>query len=247
MEANQQYFIYLFRIKETQEVIYVGSCRNISKRLAEHRRAFREPKHELPIHKYMKDNHLKLFDDVEVAIVEYSNNMTRKEALELEAEYFYRYKDTLRNTRPAEIRTGIYATRNKPVKCLTDGKVFYSVRKAAEYYGVTRHTLMRHLNRGTRLKSELIFEYVDEDDVVARRNFYVVRCIDDDKYFQFFTNCAAYYGIPKYLFEDAARDGAKTWKCGGRTFERCNDYPEREYIQANGNGENPEKQDCDIV
>ena len=246
MEANQ-YFIYLFREKKTQKVIYVGSCKNIGRRLNEHRRALREPKRENPIHKYMRENDLKLFDDVEVAIVEYSNNMTRAEALELEAKYYYLYESTVKNKRPAENRTGIYATRNKPVKCLTDGKVFFSVRKAAEYYGVTRHTLMKHLNFGTRLKSELIFEYVDENDFVARRNLYVVRCVEDNKHFQFFTHCAAHYGIPKSTFEGAARDGVQIWKCGGKTFERCNDYLEREYIQANGNGENPDRQDCDIV
>lgn len=224
MEAkNLQYFIYLFRVKKTQEVIYVGSTRNIGTRLNEHRRAFREPKHELPIHKYMKKNNLELFADVEVVIVEYLSNVSRQEALEIEAGYYYRYKDTLKNTRPAEIRSGEYATRNKPIRCLTDGQVFYSIRKAAEYYGITRHALMNHLNKGTRLKSELIFEYVKEYDIVARRNLYVVRCVEDDKYFQFFTHCAAYYGIPKWTFESAARDGAKSWKLAGKTFERCND------------------------
>ena len=224
MKAKQtQYFIYLFRVKATQEVIYVGSCRQISERLNEHRRAFREPKHELPIHKYMKKNNLKLFDDVEVAIVEYSNDMTKEEALNLEAQYYHRYKDTLKNTRPAEIRTGIYATRNKPVRCLNDGQVFYSIRKAAEYYGIDRSTIMYHLNKGSRLKNELVFEYVNEDDVVARRKLYVVRCVEDDKYFQFFTHCAAYYGISRSRFEGAARDGKKRWIIEGKTFERCND------------------------
>lgn len=238
MEANQ-YFVYLFRVKKTQEVIYVGSCKNISKRLNEHRRAFREPKHELPIHKYMMENNLELFTDVEVVIVEYSSNMTKQKAWDLEAEYYHRYKDTLKNTRPAEIRTGIYAPRSKPVRCLNDGRLFCSIRQAAEHYGIVRNSLMKHLNEGVRLRCELLFEYVGENDEEARRKLYVVRCVEDDKYFQFFTNCARYYGIPKSRFEDAARDGAKRWKCGGRTFERCNDYSERKYTQARGNGENP--------
>ena len=220
---NLQYFIYLFRVKKTQEVIYVGSTRNISMRLNEHRRAFKEPKHELPVHKYMIANGLELFSDVEVVIVECLRGVSKHEALEVEAEYFYRYKDTLKNTRPAELRAGIYAARNKPVRCVNDGQVFYSIRQAAEHYKTTRYSLMNHLNKGTRLKSELVFEYVKDDDVVARRNLYVVRCVEDDKYFQFFTHCARYYGIPKWTFEDAARDGAKSWKLEGKTFERCND------------------------
>ena len=220
---NLCYVIYLFRVKKTQEVIYVGSTRNIGMRLNEHRRAFREPKHELPIHKYMMENNLELFTDVEVAIVEYLSGVTRQAALEVEAEYYHRYKDTLKNTRPAEIRSGIYSVKNKPVRCLNDGQVFYSLRKAAEYYGITRYSLANHLNKGCHLKSELAFEYVREDDVVSRRNLYVVRCIEDDKYFQFFTHCAKYYGISKSRFEDAARDGAKQWKLDGKTFERCND------------------------
>ena len=236
---NLQYYIYLFRVKKTQEVIYVGSTRNISTRINEHRRAFRELKHELPVHKYMIEKNLKLFTDVEVVIVEYLSGVSKQEALEVEAEYYYRYKDTLKNTRPGEIRSGIYAARNKPVRCLNDGQIFYSIRKAAEYYKITRNALMNHLNKGTRLKSELIFEYVKDDDFVARRNLYVVRCVEDDKYFQFFTHCAAYYGISKWIFEDAARGGAKSWKLNGKTFERCNDYSERKYIQANGNEENP--------
>ena len=222
-ESNKCYYIYIFRVKETQEVIYVGSTQNLGMRMNEHRRAFREPKHELPIHKYMKENNLALFTDVEVVIVECLSGVTKQVALNLEAEYYYRYKGTLKNTRPAEIRAGIYATRNKPIRCLNDGQVFGSIRKAAEYYGTTRHALMNHLNKGTRLKSELVFEYVKEDDVVARRNLYVVRCVDDNKYFQFFTHCAAYYGIPRWTFEDAARNGAKRWKLAGLTFERCND------------------------
>ena len=91
MEAKQ-YFIYLFRVKKTREVIYVGSTKAIGKRLNEHRRAFREPKHQLPIHIYMKENHLKLFDDVEVCIVEYLSEGTEEQALELEAKYYYNTK-----------------------------------------------------------------------------------------------------------------------------------------------------------
>ena len=223
MERNQQYFIYLFRIKETQEIIYVGSCKQISARLNEHRRSFREPERMAPIHKYMIENRLELFKDVEVVIVEYLDNATKQKALEVEEKYYYRYKNTLKNTRPAEIRSDVYSVRNKPVRCLNDGQVFLSIRKVAEHYGLSRQAVMNHLNKGCRLKNELILEYVKEDDVVARRNLYVVRCVEDDKYFQFFTHCAKYYGIPKYTFESLARNGAKSWKCAGKTFERCND------------------------
>lgn len=222
-KKNRQYFIYLFRVKTTQEVIYVGSCKALAPRLNEHRRSFREPKRSAPIHRYMIENNLELFRDVEVVIAEYLSDVSKEEALTVEAEYYFRYKDTLKNTRPAEIREGEYSVKNKPVRCLNDGRVFISIRKAADFYGIGRYSLMNHLNKGKRLESELMFKYVKENDIVARRNLYVVRCVEDDRYFQFFTHCAKYYGIPKYQFEDAARDGAKSWKLAGKTFERCND------------------------
>ena len=171
----------------------------------EHRRAFRDPSHELPIHRYMKEQGLKLFDDVEVVIVEFLNNTTREKALEVEAQYYFKYKDTVKNTRPAEIRSGVYSSRNKPVRCVNDGKVFISIRKAADYYGVDRSTVMYNLNKGRKLYNGLLFEYVNEKDVVDRKNMIAIKCLDDGKCFQMVSHCAEYYGIPKWKFYDKAR------------------------------------------
>ena len=222
MEANQ-YYIYLFRVKKTGTVIYVGSCKSVGKRMNEHRRAFREPSRELPIHKYMKANNLKLFDDVEVVIVEFLNNTTKEKALEVEAQYYYKYKDTIKNTRPAEIRSGVYATRNKPVRCVTDGKEFISIRKAAEYYGVDRSTIIYHLNKGRKLYKGLTFEYIQPDDVVKRKDMYAIQCLDDGEKFPMVSQCARHYGIPTWMFYDKARTKEKKYTIEGKHFERFND------------------------
>lgn len=221
MEAKQ-YFIYLFRVKKTREVIYVGSTKAIGKSLNEHRRAFRELKHQLPIHIYMKENHLKLFDDVEVCIVEYLSEGTEEQALELEAKYYYKYKDTIKNTRPAEIRSGEFSVRNKSVRCLNDGKEFISIRKAAEYYGMNRVTLMYHLNKGTILKSGLVFEYLNQGDIVERK-LYKIYCVEDERYFSTLKSCAETYGMTQQQISNRLRNSNSFMFCG-KHFERCNDY-----------------------
>lgn len=221
MDAKQ-YFIYLFRVKETGEVIYVGSTRAIGQRLNEHRRAFTDPKHELPIHTYMKQNGLKLFDDVEVCIVKFLQNISKEMALEAEAEYYYKYKDTLKNTRPAEIRNGEFATRNKGVKCLNDGKEFISIRRAAEYYGLNRVTIMNHLNHGSIIKSGLVFEYINPTDNIDR-SIYVIRCIEDNRYFSTIKSCAEVYGMTSQQIYNRLRKQDSFMFCG-KHFERCNDY-----------------------
>lgn len=225
MEAKQ-FFIYLFRVKETQEVIYVGSTKAIGARLNEHRRAFKEEKHKLPIHKYMIENGLELFKDVEVVIVEYLNEATKEDALRVEAEYFYKYQDTIKNTRPAEIRGGEYSPRNKAVKCLNDGKEFISIRQAAEFYGVNRVTIMNHLNKGKTINSGLVFEYLNESDRVPR-SIYKIRCVEDNKYFSTLKSCAEEYGMTNSQIHNNLRDSDSFMFCG-KTFERCNDYRKQE-------------------
>lgn len=225
MDAKQ-YFIYLFRVKRTGQVIYVGSTRAIGQRLNEHRRAFNDSKHELPIHTYMKQNGLKLFDDVEVCIVEFLQDVPKEKALELEAEYYFRYRDTLKNTRPAEIRTGEFSVRNKPVKCLNDGNEFLSIRQAAEYYGLNRVTIMNHLNHGSIIKSGLVFEYISPTDNI-KRSVYVIRCVEDDRYFSTIKSCAEEYGMTSQQIYNRLRKQDKFMFCG-KHFERCNDYRKQE-------------------
>ena len=222
MDAKQ-YFIYLFRVKSSGEVIYVGSTKSIGKRLNEHRRAFREPAHELPIHAYMKQNNLELFHDVEVCIVEYLDDATKEEALKIEADYYYKYQDTIKNTRPAEIRDVEFSPRNIAVMFISDGKEFVSIRQAAEYYGVNRVTIANHLNEGTRLKSGLVFEYIGATSTGNRSSVYVIRCVEDDKYFSTLKSCAEEYGMTLSQIYNRLRNGNNEFMFCGKHFERCND------------------------
>lgn len=240
------YLIYLFRVKTTGTVIYVGSTKQIGQRLNEHRRAFREKNHELPIHTYMKAHNLKLFKDVEVCIVDYLENVSREKALELEAEYYYKYKDTIQNTRPAEIRNGEFAPRSKPVKCLNDGKCFVSIREASEYYGINRVTIMSHLNKGTIIKSGLTFQYLDSNEPQVS-TVYRIYCVEDNRYFSTIKSCAETYGITPSVLHQALRGGKEECFMQGKHFRRCNDYRKHSreakklvgYTQVSGNGETP--------
>ena len=224
MDAKQ-YFIYLFRVKKTQEIIYVGSCKAIGNRLNEHRRAFRDSKHELPIHSYMKQHGLKLFDDVEVVITEYLSDATKDDALSKEAEYYYKYRDTLQNTRPAEIREGEFSPRNKPVRCMSDNKEFISIRQAADHYNLDRVTIMNHLNKGSILKNGLVFEYVRSADNVER-SIYRIKCVEDDLYFSTYQACGKHYGLTPQQIYNRLRN-TNTFRHSGKTFEKCNDYRTR--------------------
>ena len=223
-QLAEQYYIYLFRVKKTQQVIYVGSTKQIGARLNEHRRGFKDPKHEMPIHTYMKENNLKLFDDVEVVIVEYWSKTTKEHALEVEAEYYYKYKDTVKNTRPAEQRSGIFSSRNKPIKCLNDNKIYASIREASRTYDLDRITIANHLNKGTKLKSGLIFMYLDESQNNLDRKLYVVYCVEDNRYFIHYTDCEKFYGIPHgQLSSKYLRGDKKECMYQGKTFRKCND------------------------
>ncbi len=242
---SNNYFIYLFREKETNTVIYVGSTRQITERLNEHRRAFRDKSHELPIHRYMRNNNLKLFEDVEVSIVAYLENVSKEEALKVEALYFYKYKDTLKNTRPAEVRTDEYSPRSKAVKCINDNKCFVSIRRASEYYGLNRNTIMSHLNKGTVLKNGLVFRYLDSNNKQVA-TIYRIYCVEDSKYFTTIKSCADFYGVRQNMIYSLLRYNKEECFFNGKHFRRCNDYSERKYTQVSGNGETPNKE-CDIV
>lgn len=226
MEAKQ-YWIYLFRIKKTGEVIYVGSTRAIGQRLNEHRRGLKEEKHRLPIHEYMIQNNLKLYDDVEICLVEFMQNVDKETVLAKEAEYFYRYRDTVKNTRPAEDRTDEFATRNQAVRCLNDGKEFYSLRNAAEYYGLNRATISNHLKKGSRIKKGLVFEYINSTGN-DRTDIYVIECVEDKRFFSSFKLCAQEYGMTVAQIYNRMRKGVNEFQFCGKHFRRCNDYPERE-------------------
>ena len=65
----------------------------------------------------------------------------KEEMYELEEQYYFKYLDTIKNERPAEIRKGVYNPRRRKVKCLNDGKIFATVTDCAKYYGKGRTTI----------------------------------------------------------------------------------------------------------
>ena len=154
------YYVYVFRIKETQKVIYVGSTRMVGERLNGHRRAFREEKRRQPIHRYMIANNLELLTDVEMAIIDYAEN--KDEALKKESYYYKKYEVTNVNVWDAEKRSGNNSPVRKPLKTPDEKLFFESQRKAAEYFGVSRYTINQMVKRGELIEIEVNNKYVNE-------------------------------------------------------------------------------------
>jgi predicted GIY-YIG superfamily endonuclease len=219
LKANQ-FFIYLFRIKGTDEVIYVGSTKSFTNRFNDHRRSMRESERRAPIHKYMIENGLDFGKNIEVVITEFLEDTTKEQALKVEAEYFYKYRETLKNTRPAEDREGEFSVRNKAVKCLNDNKVFISVRKAAEHYKISRYMLSNHLNKGSKMLNGMVFEYINHENV--DKKIYSVKCIEDEKEFATLKGCADFYRLPYSNFTRELKQNG-IYKRDGKTFATCND------------------------
>lgn len=164
LNNNKVYYVYLFRIKENKKVIYVGSSARPMERIKEHIQcAEGRKKSNQPIYKYMKDNNLKLIDDVEIVWVERVDD--REKALKLEAEYYYKYKSTVLNTRAAEDKSGAGNPRKRKVKCLNDGNIFNTVSECARFYSKGRTTISNVLNNEkpyTWINEEkYYFEYID--------------------------------------------------------------------------------------
>lgn len=166
LQSSKVYYIYLFREKESQKVIYVGSSARPMERIKEHIQVSEGRKESnQAIYKYMKSNNLELIKDVEIVWVERVGD--KEEALKLEADYFYRYKETVLNDRPSEDRNGEYNPKRRKVKCLNDGKIFNTVTECALYYGKGRTTINNILKgydnkRYTIINNEkYYFEYVN--------------------------------------------------------------------------------------
>lgn len=215
MDAKQ-HFIYLFRVKADGRVIYVGSCRSLAPRLNEHRRSMREKNREAPIHRYMKENGLRLFSDVEVVIAEFLENSTYEEALKVEEEYYCKYESTLLNTRPAEIRTGMFSPVAVKVRCKNDGREFNSIREASRYYGLDRVTIAAHLNHNTKLKSGLVFERID----LPRNDNSLYRIECDGLKFSTYKACAEYCGIDRQIIYNHFRKGVVEFDYHGKHFKK---------------------------
>lgn len=169
---NKIYFVYLFRVKESQKIIYVGSTARPITRFKEHLEALEgKRKNNQKIYDYMNRNNYKLYSDVEIVLCE--RVKSREEMYKKEAEYYFKYKDTILNDRPAENINGDYNPKRKKVKCLNDGNIFQSISSCAKYYKKGRTTITRALNnykdnRGINVNYTYVdgekyyFEYVYE-------------------------------------------------------------------------------------
>lgn len=154
------YYIYVFRVKKTDDIIYVGSTRRIGERLNGHRRSTREKKREQPIHKYMSDNELDLIKDVELSIIDYAVN--KQEALKLESYYFDKHKQTIVNIWKGENRDKTNSPVRKPLKVVGEEVYFDSQREAAEYYGISRYKVVKMVEKGELEEVDLKGVYINE-------------------------------------------------------------------------------------
>lgn len=164
IKNSKVYYVYLFRVKENGNVIYVGSSVRPMERIKEHIQCSEGRKEtKQPIYKYMQENNFKLIDDVEIVWVERVDN--REKALKLEADYYYRYIDTVLNTRPSEDRRGGNNPKRRKVKCINDGLVFNSITECANYYKKGRTTINNVLTKEKEFTwvngEKYHFEYVN--------------------------------------------------------------------------------------
>lgn len=81
---------------------------------------------------------------------------------------------------------------------------------------------MYHLNKGTILKSGLVFEYLNQGDIVERK-LYKIYCVEDERYFSTLKSCAETYGMTQQQISNRLRNSNSFMFCG-KHFERCNDY-----------------------
>ena len=163
---NKVYYVYLFREKKSEKVIYVGSSARPMERIKEHIQASEgRKKTNQPIYKYIADNNLKLIDDIEIVWVERVDN--KEMALKLEADYFYKYKETVLNDRAAEDRTGSGNPKRRKVKCVNDGNIFETITECEKYYNKARTTINRVLSKEVEYtwvnNEKYTFEYVKRD------------------------------------------------------------------------------------
>lgn len=154
------YYIYIFRVKKTGVILYVGSTRTVGRRINEHRRGMREDIRSQPIHKYLKANNLELITDVEISIIDVAES--KQEALDKESFYFNKFNINTLNIWDAEDRSGENSPVRKPIITPDESKSFSSQREAAEYYGVSRYKIAKMVKAGELVEIDVKGKYVNE-------------------------------------------------------------------------------------
>jgi predicted GIY-YIG superfamily endonuclease len=158
------YVVYLFKEKRTENIIYVGSSARPAERLKEHQQALDGKKPQSLVHKYMNENNLKLYRDVEVIFCD--NGKDKDEMIKLEEEYYYKYlSPNLKNERAGENRHGWYNPKRRSVRCLNDNHEFKTVLECSYFYGIRRQNIHKVLSglQNCTYKNGIAykFEYVE--------------------------------------------------------------------------------------
>lgn len=154
---ENRYYIYLFKIKKTDRVIYVGSTWRIGNRINMHRRSMREPDRAQPIHKYLHANNLELIRDVEIDIVD--TVLGKENAMKLESKYYNKYKLSAINVWDADDRSGENSPMNQALKTKDGKRYFKSEREAARKLGVNRYKVIKMVKSGELVRVETKHKY----------------------------------------------------------------------------------------
>ena len=157
---ENRYYIYLFKIKKTGRVIYVGSTWRIGNRINMHRRSMREPARAQPIHKYLHANNLQLFKDVEIDIVD--TTLGKDNAMKLESKYYKKYKLSSVNVWDANKRSGNNSPIRQPLVTKDGKRTFNSQREAARELGVSRQKVNKMTKDGELIKIAIHSKYRNE-------------------------------------------------------------------------------------
>lgn len=154
---GNRYYIYLFKIKKTGRVIYVGSTWRIGNRINMHRRSMREPDRAQPIHKYLHANNLELIRDVEIDIVD--TVLGKENAMKLESKYYNKYKLSAINVWDADDRSGENSPMNQALRTKDGKQYFKSEREAARKLGMNRYKVIKMVKSGELVRVETKHKY----------------------------------------------------------------------------------------
>ena len=155
--AGQATFIYLFKEIASSNIIYVGCTRYMGRRLTEHKGAINDPKNYAGIYVYMRENNLKLFEDVEIVIVEYMQD--REKAQLRETALIEQYAATVKNNVKYDTRKYITDPRFLKVQCTNTGTIYPCVKSVMEELNITRYKLDKAMKEGKAINGNT-FIYV---------------------------------------------------------------------------------------